>query len=104
MDARHPGLDERLGLARGEFDADFELGIDCVASFFQATDERDRKLGATQRSNAFDLREIRHGQQAGDDRQADSQRVTTIAETEKIIVVVEQLCNDGVCAGIDFSL
>ena len=47
------------------------------------------KLCAAQRRDPFDLGEVRDGQQAGHDRQADAERVAAIAEAEEVVVVVK---------------
>ena len=44
------------------------------------------------------------GSRPGHDRQADAERLAAVAEAEEVVVVVEQLRDDDVGAGIDFAL
>lgn len=81
-------------------DADFKLIVrrpKCVYEIFW-------QLRAAQRRNALNLFQVGDWQKSGNDGNVDATGITGIAETEKVIVAVEQLRDHRIGTGVNFSL
>ena len=71
------------------------------ACFSSAATNRGGSLAPHSDGDPLDLRQVGHRQQARDDRHVDAELAAAIAEAEEVVVVVEQLGDDHVGAGVD---
>jgi len=102
--ARHAGRDQFLDLPGGEGHAGLELRGFVVSGRLEGPRERLGEPCLAEAGDAADLGVVGDGHHPRHDRCSDSEGGAAVTEAEKIRIVVEQLRDDDVSAGVALSL
>jgi len=104
VDASNAAVEELLALIHGMLDTDLKLGVFVIFDGFQFAMKFRRKIRSAKFRDALNAGEVRDRHDSRYQRNVDADASVVFAEPKEIVVVEEQLCVNGVSAGVDFSL
>ena len=91
MDTGNARIDELLRLVGSIVDAHLELAVRIVPLRFETLDQVRWQLRTAKRRDPLNLRETRDRQEAGYHGDGNTRRGTAIAESEEVVVAIEEL-------------
>ena len=103
MQPRHALLDELLHLPRGKLDPNAKLVLGAARRSRKSCLKFARKPSAAQRRDPLDLGQVRDRQDARHHGHPNADLLAAIAKSPEVFVVVEQLRDDSIGAGIDLA-